>query len=64
MRVTVTVGPYATVRAIEKSGLTNLTHMGLIKETARHYTYEIEGYPTEHCSADHSDGHHASGSKG
>lgn len=43
VRVTVTVGPYATVRAIEQSGLADISYSGIIAETDRHYIYEITG---------------------
>ena len=43
VRVTVTKGPYATVRAIEKSGVETPARSGIIAETDRTYIYEV--YP-------------------
>ncbi len=43
--VTVHVGRYATVRAIEASGLRDVTYTGIIAETKNKYTYEITGTP-------------------
>lgn len=41
--VTVPRGPYATVRAIEKSGLVNITSTGITAVTGLTYTYAIFG---------------------
>lgn len=43
--ITVHVGPYATVRAIEKAGFSHVTYSGIISETDNAYTYEIWGTP-------------------
>ena len=42
VRVTVNKGRYATVRAIEKSGVSTPAKAVIVAETANGYVYEIE----------------------